>query len=130
MRLVVKDFPVLGPGSVEAAEVATALRKQFSGEKYWQFHYKLLGMKGQIGKGQAVTVARDLGANLDQLGKDMTSNETKESIQEVMKIADGLQLTGTPTFVLGDDVLVGAVGYDELKSRIGNVKKCGKMACG
>jgi len=130
LRLVVKDFPVLGPGSVEAAEVATALRKQFSGEKYWQFHLKLLGMKGQIGKGQAVTVARDLGANLDQLGKDMTSNETKESIQEVMKIADGLQLTGTPTFVLGDDVLVGAVGYDELKSRIGNVKKCGKMACG
>ena len=130
LRLVVKDFPVLGPGSVEAAEVATALRKQFSGEKYWQFHLKLLGMKGQIGKGQAVTVARDLGANLDQLGKDMTSAETKASIQEVMKIADGLQLTGTPTFVLGDDVLVGAVGYDELKSRIGNVKKCGKMACG
>ena len=130
LRLVVKDFPVLGPGSVEAAEVATALRKQFSGEKYWQFHFKLLGMKGQIGKGQAVTVARDLGANLDQLGKDMTSAETKASIQEVMKIADGLQLTGTPTFVLGDDVLVGAVGYDELKSRIGNVKKCGKMACG
>lgn len=130
LRLVIKDFPVLGPGSAEAAEVATALRNQFSGEKYWQFHQKLLGMKGQIGKGQAVTVAKELGADLDRLARDMVSKETKDSIQEVMQIADGLQLTGTPTFVLGDDVVVGAVGHDELMTRIENVRKCGKIACG
>ncbi len=130
LRLVVKDFPVLGPGSVEAAEVATALRKQFSGDKYWQFHFKLLATKGQVGRAQANAVAKDMGADMDRLAKDAASPETKQSIQEVMKIADGLQLTGTPTFVVGDDVVVGAVGHDELKSRIDNVKKCGKVACG
>jgi protein-disulfide isomerase len=130
LRLVIKDFPVLGPGSVEAAEIATALRKQFTGDKYWQFHTKLLGMKGQIGKAQANAVAKEMGADMDRLAKDTASPDTKDSIQEVMKIADGLQLTGTPTFVLGDDVVVGAVGHDELKSRIDNVKKCGKVACG
>ena len=130
LRLVVKDFPVLGPGSVEAAQIATALRKQFTGDKYWQFHFKLLGMKGQIGKTQANAVARDMGADMDKLARDAASPETRESIQEVMKLADGLQLTGTPTFVVGDDVVVGAVGHDELKSRIDSVKKCGKTACG
>ncbi len=130
LRLVIKDFPVLGPGSIEAAEVATALRKQFSGDKYWQYHYKLLGMKGQVGRAQAISVAKDMGANLDQLNRDLAAPETKSSIQEVMKIADGLQLTGTPSFVLGNDVVIGAVGYDELKSEIDSVKKCGKTACG
>lgn len=130
IRFVIKDFPVLGPGSVEAAEVATALRKQFKGDKYWQFHQKLLGMKGQIGRAQALAVAKEMGANIDQLEKDAASPETKESIQEVMKVADTLQLTGTPSFVMGDDVVVGAVGYDELKSKLDNVKKCGRVSCG
>ena len=47
-----------------------------------------------------------------------------------MAIADKLQLTGTPTFVLADEVIVGAVGQDELRARIGNLRKCGKTACG
>ncbi len=130
LRLVVKDFPVLGPGSVEAAKVATALRNQFSGDKYWQFHFKLLGTRGQVGRAQALAVAKELGANMDQLVKDEGTREVSDSIQEVMKIADNLQLTGTPTFVVGDDVVVGAVGHDELMSKIGNVRKCGKADCG
>ena len=130
LRLVIKDFPVLGPGSVEAAEVATALRNQISGDKYWQFHFKLLGMKGHVGRQQALDVARSVGADMDRLTKDAASPQTRDSIKEVMQIADGLQLTGTPTFVLGDDLVVGAVGHDELKQRIDNVRKCGKIACG
>jgi protein-disulfide isomerase len=130
LRLVIKDFPVLGPGSVEAAEVATALRKQFTGDKYWQYHLKLMAAKGQVGKAQAMAVAKEMGADMDKLARDAGSPDTKESIQEVMKIADGLQLTGTPTFVVGNDVIVGAVGHDDLKSKLDNVKRCGKVACG
>ena len=43
LKLVLKDFPVLGPGSVEAAKVASAVRNQLHGDKFWQFHVKLLG---------------------------------------------------------------------------------------
>jgi len=130
LRLVIKDFPVLGPGSVEAAEVATAMRNQAKGDKYWQYHTKLLLTRGQIGKAQALAVAKELGADMDRLAKDTASPETRASLQEVMMIADKLQLTGTPTFVLGDEVIVGAVGQDELRARIGNMRKCGKTACG
>ena len=130
LRVVIKDFPVLGPGSVEAAEVATALRSQFTGDKYWQYHQKLLASKGQVGKTQALAVAKELGADMDKLQKDMAKPETRASIQEVMQIADHLQLSGTPSFVMGNDVVVGAVGYDEIKSRLDNVRKCGRAACG
>ena len=130
LRVVIKDFPVLGPGSVEAAEVATALRAQFKGDKYWQYHQKLMTLKGQIGKTQALAVAKELGADMTKLEKEMADPATRASIQEVMQIADTLSLTGTPSYVLANDVVVGAVGYDALKDKIVNVKKCGKTACG
>ena len=130
LRVVIKDFPVLGPGSVEAAEVATALRNQFKGDKYWQYHNKLLSSRGQVGKAQALAVAKDLGADMAKLDKDIANPETRASIQEVMQIADKLSLTGTPTFVVGDEVVVGAVGYDEIKGRLNNMRKCGHASCG
>jgi protein-disulfide isomerase len=129
LRFVLKDFPVLGPGSVEAAEVAIAMLNQASGDKYWQFHSKLLGTRGQVGKAQALGVAKEVGADMDRLTKDMASPQSRAVLQDIMKIADRLQLTGTPTFVLADEVIVGAVGRDQLKERIANVRKCGKTAC-
>ena len=75
----------------------------------------------------------DVGADIAKLERDMASPEVKAGIQEVMQMADGLNLTGTPSWVVGRDVVVGAVGYDELKGKVGavatNVAKCGKAVC-
>jgi protein-disulfide isomerase len=130
LRVVLKDFPVLGPGSVEAAQVATAVRNQISGDKYWAFHRRLLTSRVPASQASALSAAKESGADMDRLAKDMAKPEVHASIEEAMKIADSLSLTGTPSFVLGDDVVVGAVGYDELKAKIDNVRKCGKTACG
>ena len=54
LKVVLKDFPVLGPDSVEASRVAIAVRNQLTGDKFWQFHQKLLGMHGVVGKDQAM----------------------------------------------------------------------------
>ena len=129
LRIVLKDFPVLGPGSVEAAQVASAVRNQFKGEKFWDYHQKLLGTRGQIGKAQAMNVARDLGADMARLEKDLSAPAIKAGIDEVMRVADSLNLTGTPSYVLGTDVIVGAVGYQELQGKLDNMKKCGKSVC-
>ena len=129
LRVVLKDFPVLGPGSVEAAQVASALRNQFSGDKFWAYHQKLLMTRGQVGKAQALAVAKDMGADMGKLERDMANPDVKAGIQEVMQMADGLNLTGTPSWVVGKEVVIGAVGYDELKGKIGNVAKCGKAVC-
>jgi protein-disulfide isomerase len=129
LRVVLKDFPVLGPGSVEAAQVASALRSQFSGDKFWAYHQKLLMTRGQIGKAQALAVAKEMGADMGKLDRDMANPDVKAGIQEVMQMADGLNLTGTPSWVVGKEVVVGAVGYDDLKGKIGNVAKCGKAVC-
>ncbi len=130
LRVVLKEFPVLGPGSVEAARVSTAVRTQLTSAKFWEFHRKLLTSRSPASKATALAAAKEVGADMDRLNKDIDRPDVHAAIEEVMKIADGLSLTGTPSFVLGDDVIVGAVGYDELKTRLGNVRKCGRTNCG
>ena len=129
VKVVLKDFPVLGPGSVEAAQVASAVRNQFKGDKFWAYHYKLLSTHGPVGKAQALSVAKDLGADMDLLARDLDKPDIKAGLQKNMQLADALSLTGTPSFVVGHDVVVGAVGYDELKGRLDNYVHCGKAEC-
>jgi protein-disulfide isomerase len=129
LKLVLKDYPVLGPGSVEAAKVASAARNQLPGDKFWAFHSKLLATHGPVGKTEALAVARELGLDMDKLAKDMQSSDIKTGLDEVMQLADALQINGTPTFVVGQDVVVGAVGYDELKDKVDSVHKCGHATC-
>jgi len=129
LKLVLKDYPVLGPGSVEAAKVASAARNQLPGDKFWAFHSKLLATHGPVGKTEALAVARDLGLDMDKLAKDMESPDNKAGLSEVMQLADALQINGTPTFVVGEDVVVGAVGYDQLRDKVDSVHKCGHATC-
>jgi protein-disulfide isomerase len=129
LRVVLKDFPVLGSGSTEAAEIATALRLQFKADKFYEFHKKLLATRGAIGKAQALAVAKELGADTAKLEKDAKSQQVHAALKESMELADGLNLSGTPSWVLGSDVIVGAVGYQQLKSKIDNTRKCGKSEC-
>ena len=130
LRIVLRDFPVLGTGSVEAAQVAMAVGKQLQGEKFWTFHQKLLGARGQAGKDQAMSVARDAGVDMGKLDKDLKSPDIRAGYEEVMHVADKLALTGTPSWVVGKEVIVGAVGYAELNGKIANFRKCGKTNCG
>jgi protein-disulfide isomerase len=129
LRVVLRDFPILSQGSVDAAKIANAFLRQFQGEKFWEFHQKLLGLRGPVGKAEALAVAKDLGADMDKLAKDAAAPGITSGIEESGTLAKSLQVTGTPTFVIGKDVVVGAVGYDELEAKVANIKKCGKAIC-
>lgn len=129
LRVVLKEFPVLGPGSVEAAKVAVAVRMQDkTGQKYLEFHTKLLGGRGQADGARALAVAKDVGLDMTRLQKDLASNEIKATINENLKLGDELGLSGTPSYIIGKDVVVGAVGLDALKQQI-STARCGKAAC-
>ncbi len=129
LRVVLADFPVLGPDSVEAARVASAVRKQVSGAKFFEFHQKLLSSHGHVGKEQALAVARDMGLDMARIDKDISDASVHDGLAENMKLGDALGLSGTPAYVIGGEAVVGAVGYDELKSRVDSMTKCGKTSC-
>ena len=129
LKVVLKEFPVLGPGSVEAAQVAIAVNMQDkSGKKYLEFHQKLLGGRGQANKALALAVAKEIGMNMQQIEKDLAGPEVTATLQESFKLAEALGLNGTPSYVIGSDVVIGAVGLPALEEKI-NTARCGKPTC-
>jgi protein-disulfide isomerase len=124
LKFVLKEFPVLGEGSVEAARVAVAARMQdANGKKYIEFHQKLLGSRGAADKMRALAVAKEVGFDMPRLERDMGSDEVKKTIEENMKLAEALGVSGTPSYVVGEEVVIGAVGLDTLREKISAERK-------
>ncbi|MGJ5041275.1 DsbA family protein [Bradyrhizobium sp. SZCCHNRI3052] len=127
LKVVLKEFPVLSQGSVEAAQVAVAVRIQ-APQKYLDFHQKLLGGRGQADKAHALAVAKDLGLDMARVEKDMASPEAKATIEENFKLAEEMGMNGTPSYVIGKQVVIGAVGVEGLREKI-SAARCGKASC-
>ena len=117
LKIVLKEYPVLGPGSAAAARVAIAARMQ-AASKYLDFHRALLRTPGPVNEAQAIDVARRLGFDMDRLARDMASAEVVATIDESVKLGRALGVTGTPTYVVGKSMLVGAIGLRALKAQI------------
>ena len=66
---------------------------------------------------------------MDKLQKDAKDPAVRAGLEDVMKVADALNLTGTPSYVVGDEAVVGAVGLAELKKKVDATAKCGKTVC-
>ena len=129
LKVVLKEFPVLGPGSIEAARVAVAVRMQDkSGKKYLDFHRKLLNNRGQIDKARALAAAKEAGLDVARIERDIGGDEVKQSLEESFKLAQQLGLNGTPSYVIGNEVVVGAVGLEALRLKV-NTARCGKAIC-
>jgi len=129
LKVVLKEFPVLGEGSVEAAKVAVAVRMQDpGGKKYLDFHQKLLGGRGPADKARAMAAAKEAGLDTARIEKDIASPEVRATIEENFKLAEAMGMNGTPSYVIGKQVVVGAVGLDGLREKIG-IARCGKATC-
>ena len=72
---------------------------------------------------RALAVAKEVGFDMARLQKDMNSPEVKTTIDEDMKLADAIGVDGTPSYVIGDQLVVGAVGFDELKKKLAAAPK-------
>jgi protein-disulfide isomerase len=130
LKIVLKEFPVLGEGSVQAAQVAVAVRMQdkTSGKKYFEFHRNLLSGRGTVDKARALAVAKELGFDIARIERDMTGVEVRTTLEESFKLADAIGINGTPSYVVGTDVVIGAVGAAALRGHI-NKARCGKPTC-
>jgi protein-disulfide isomerase len=129
LRVVLKDFPVLGPDSVEASRVALAVKHQLKPEKLFDYHVKLMESRGRVNGERAMAVAKEMGLDMARLQKDVDGPEVKAAIQENVVLGDKLGLTGTPAFVVGDEVISGAVGLEPMRKTVAGVRQCGKAVC-
>ena len=114
VRFILKEFPVLGEASVGATRVSLAVSKILP-EKYGEFHIRLLSMDGLKDAQRAMDLAVEMGADSSELAASLENPEIIDAITEIYTLADGLGITGTPSYVVGDNIVFGAVGYEQLK---------------
>jgi protein-disulfide isomerase len=120
LRLVYKEFPILGPVSVTAAHAALAAGRQ---GKYEAFHRTMMAARGNITDDTVFAVAKSVGLDVVQLKRDMAAPEVKEAVEANTKLAEALGITGTPSFVIGDRLVPGAVDLAGLHKLVADPAK-------
>ena len=119
IRLVMKEFPILGPQSIKAARAALAVAKQ---GKYEEFHWALMTEPGDMSDPHIRGVARAVGVDVDRMTKDMESPEIQAMIARNHELAQALQINGTPAFVIGDTLLPGAVDRQTIERIVAQIR--------
>jgi protein-disulfide isomerase len=112
VRLVYREWPILGEGSVYASRAALASRKQ---GKYEAFHWAMMGLRGRVEEASVLRIARKIGLDIEQLKIDMQAPEVDEHIRTSMRLADSLGFNGTPSFVIGESLVPGFVDQSQLQ---------------
>lgn len=115
VRFVFKEFPILGPGSVAAAKAAIASIRQ-GHDKYIAFHDAMMTHPGHVDGDVAMQVAATVGLDVEKLKADMAKPEVQETIDRNMALAQAIGVSGTPSFVIGDELVPGAAEYSHLES--------------
>lgn len=119
VRVVYREWPILGEGSVFAARAALAARNQ---GKYEELHWALMELGGRANEGTVMKAARQVGLDEAQLRADMNAPEVEEHIRVSMELASGLGFSGTPSFVIGDALAPGLIPEDEMKRLISELR--------
>jgi protein-disulfide isomerase len=120
LRFVFKEFPVLGRESELAARVALAARKQ---GKYDAFHRAMMSAPGRIDEVVIYKVAASAGLDVDRVKQDIKSPDIERQLKANLELGRALDLDGTPSFIVGDTIVPGAISADDLKELIAAARR-------
>ncbi|HTW53330.1 MAG TPA: DsbA family protein [Stellaceae bacterium] len=120
LKFVFKEFPVLGPESEFAAHVALAARKQ---GKYDAFHRAMMNTSGHIDEAVIFKVAASVGLDVDRIKQDMNAPDIEKELKTNLDLGKSLDLDGTPSFIVGDTIIPGAISASDLKQLISDARK-------
>jgi protein-disulfide isomerase len=116
VRLVLKEFPILGPASLTASRAALAAQKQ---GKYDALHNALMENRGQLDDDKIMRIAGSVGGlDLERLKKDMQAPEIQASLEKNLRLAQELNIRGTPAFVIGDQIMPGAIDLERMRMMV------------
>ncbi|MGF1623993.1 MAG: DsbA family protein [Alphaproteobacteria bacterium] len=120
LRVVYKEFPILGEGSDFAARAALAADRQ---GRYLAFHEAMMAHQGTVDRNVTLVLAEDVGLDLERLEADMADPAIRAAINRTYELAGALQINGTPGFVVGDTIIPGAVDLATLQAAIGQARE-------
>ncbi len=119
LRVVYKEFPILGPSSLFAAKAALAAERQ---GKYVAFHRALYQVRGPVDEGKTLEVAKTVGLDVNRLKADMQDPKIRAQLDKNIELARVLNITGTPGFAVGEKVFTGATDLKSLQTMIASAR--------
>ncbi|MBS0122729.1 DsbA family protein [Thetidibacter halocola] len=125
IRLIVKEFPILGEASVVASRFAIATQIVAGDDAYKAVHDALITMEGNPGNGPLRRMAETLGLDADAIMAEMDSDEVTRRIAETRALAQSMQISGTPSFVFGDQMVRGYAPLDIMQQIVADVRAGG-----
>ncbi|MCK6451331.1 MAG: DsbA family protein [Alphaproteobacteria bacterium] len=120
VKVVFKELPILGPESVFASRAALAAQRQ---GKYLEFHIALMNVKERLTDAVTMRIAAGVGLDVEKLKKDMASPEISRILEKNTDLAEELNIRGTPAFIIGDQLVPGAIDTDNLEKLIAQARK-------
>ena len=117
IRLIVKEFPILGEQSLMASRFAISTLIA-EGPAYHTLNDALMTMNGDLSVEVLSRLANMLGFDADKIVAGMDSDEVTQRIVDTRALAQRLQITGTPTFVMHDEMLRGYLPYDQMMQMV------------
>jgi protein-disulfide isomerase len=120
VRFIYKEIPILGEPSAIAAKAAIAARRQ---GKYVELHNALMAHRGRLSEDVVMTLARDAGLDMKQLKADMERPEVDAAIDANLQLARALGIRGTPTIIVGDALVPGAIEPAQLRELVDAARK-------
>ena len=107
IRLILKEFPILGQESDLASRYAIAVKQLAGGDSYKTVHDKLYEMRGSVTIESLNAISQDLGLDAEAIVQRMNTEEVSAEIRKNRQLAEKMQIMGTPTFVIGPELLRG-----------------------
>lgn len=125
IRFVVKEFPILGEASMMSAQFAIALRQLHGDEAYGKAHDALITLRGEPNVETLTRLAGDMGYEAQPILDRMNSPEVMAVIQDNYMLAEQMEITGTPAFIMGDSVMRGYAPLDVMRDFVADVRADG-----
>jgi protein-disulfide isomerase len=122
LRIVYKEFPILGPASLYAAHVALAARAE---GKYDTFHRAMMAVKGTIDDDVVRRTAESVGIDVKKLTTAIDGEQVEHIVKDNYALAQMLQIDGTPAFIVGDTLLPGVADIDTLRKAVADLRQGG-----
>ena len=129
IRWVPRHYPILDrpneePTSMLAARAAEAAHRQ---DKFEEFHFAMMTRQGGLDEQQIYDIAESVGLNIPQLKKDMADRLLDKRIKNALAIGQDIGFTGTPGYIIGQDVVLGAEGHGRMEEAVARARKHKKM---
>ena len=119
VRVVLREWPILGEASVYATRASLASRNQ---GKYGEFHQALMAAKGRLAPANVMAIAQTVGLDTQRLKVDLQAPEIDQHIETSMQLARVLNFSGTPAYVIGDAIAPGMISADDLQSMVSQAR--------